>query len=832
MCQAITIAAGDSQSRTLISCQPVDAFLNDLRYALRQLRKAPLFSSVAILTLAIGIGATTAIFSTVNATLLRPLPFPNADQLVDVHTRLIDGRVTTGMLSSVEIGALHDSRSVVTGVAGLTNQPFEATFMRSDGTPVDVLLSGVTEGFFEVLGQPPTLGRSFTHEEHLVGGRDAPFSVIVSDQAWSHLFDRDPRIVGTTIRIAELQATVTIAGVAPAALDLPKGTDLWFNLRTDPQGVAHNFATIARMRPGVAVEQLRATAAVAMAGLARTIPSDVGREYVIRSLLSSLVGDLGPTLLIVMGATALLLVLACVNVTNLLLARGMTRTREVTVRAALGAGRGRVMRQLLTESMVLATAGALAGLLVAYIAVRLLLVLGASKLPRLEHVPFDVRVLAFALAVLLFTGLTMGMAPAWRLASADIRTLLNESGRNTTASRATSRIMSAMIVLEIALAIALVAGAGWLVQSFTRLRSVDPGFETRGRLIVDVRTSRSFAQPDAALAWSSEMLNRVRAASGTAQVGAASTLPLRADRDGAQNIELLGDAPDPRQVRGAHSRFASAGFFEAMGIKLIGGRTFTVDDRRGTQPVAVVNRAFVRRYFPSSDPLVGSFAYGYPTVDRKTMTRVVGVVQDARYKSLAEEAEPTFYLSQDQAPFPFLRTSVVVAAREGRAEASVSNIRTELKRFDPQIVVNFTTGEAIVADTLSRQQLGVTLMLIFGATALALAAIGIYGVIADGVAQRRGEIATRIALGASGRDVFWLIMSDGQRLALAGLVLGLAVAYAGGRIVASSVFEMQAADPEILVTAAAIAAAITVAATMIPALKASRIDPVRSLRSE
>jgi hypothetical protein len=315
-------------------------------------------------------------------------------------------------------------------------------------------------------------------------------------------------------------------------------------------------------------------------------------------------------------------------------------------------------------------------------------------------------------------------------------------------------------------------------------------------------------------------------------VGAASTLPLRPDRDGALNIELRDEPPDPRRVRGAHSRFVSAGFFEAIGIKVVAGRSFTADDRRGTQPVTVVNRAFVRRYFPASDPLVGSFAYGYPTVDRKTMTQIVGVVQDARYTSLAEEAEPTFYLSQDQAPFPFLRTSAVVAARGGHPETIVSSIRAELTRFDPQIVANFTTGDAIVAETLIRQQLGVTLMLIFGATALALAAIGIYGVITDSVAQRSSEIATRIALGASGRQVFWLVMSNGLRLALAGLVLGLAAAYAGGRVVASSVFEMRAGDPGILITAAAIAAAIAVAATMMPALKASRVDPVRTLRSD
>jgi putative ABC transport system permease protein len=812
----------------------VTTLIADLHYALRQLRKTPMFSSTAITTLAIGIGATTAIFSTVNATLLRPLPFAQPGALVDVHTRLLDGRVTTGLLSVVEIDAIRALPSVAAAVGAFSSQTFDATYQRDDGTPIEVLMTGVSRGFFDVLGLPPVRGRAFSAEEHTPAGRDAPLALVVSDRAWTNLFGRDPTVLGRAIRIAELRSTVTIVGVAPPALDLPHGTDFWLNLRTDPGGVAHNFRTIVRMPPGVTVEQLRGAAAVAMAGLARTVPSDVGREYVMQPLLSSLVGDLGPTLIIVFGATGLLLVLACVNVTNLLLARGLARTREITVRAALGASRGRVVRQLLTESLLMSTAGAIAGLLLAFVSVRLMLALGASKLPRLESVPFDGSVLLFTLVVLLLTGVTMGLAPAWRLAHTDLRTLLNEGGRNTTASRGASRIRSAMIVLEIALAIALVAGAGWLIQSFTRLRTVDPGFDARGRLMLDIRTTRRFEQPDAALGWSAAMLERVRAASGS-PAGAASTLPLRPDRDGALNIELSTEPPDPNQVRGAHSRFASVSYFEAMGIKLAAGRTFTPDDRRGGQPVAIVNRAFARRYFPTADPLAGSFAYGYPTVDRKTMTRIIGVVEDARYKSLAEAAEPEFYLCQEQAGFPFLRNSVVVAPRRDRAtttDAVVSNIRADLKRFDPDIVVNFTTAEAVVSETLSRQQLGVTLMMIFGATALALAAVGIYGVIADAAAQRRGEIATRIALGASTRQVFWLIMIDGHRLALIGAVFGLAGAYAGGRVAASSVYEMRANDPAILATAAALVIVITLAATMIPALRATRVDPMRALRSD
>jgi putative ABC transport system permease protein len=473
-----------------------------------------------------------------------------------------------------------------------------------------------------------------------------------------------------------------------------------------------------------------------------------------------------------------------------------------------------------------------AGCLFAWAAVRVLLLLGASTLPRLESVPFDGRVLLFAVAVFVVSGLAMGAAPAWRLAGTDIRTLLNESGRNATPSGATSRIMSSLIVAEVALAIALVTGAGWLVQSFARVRAIDPGFSTRDRLVMDVRPTRRFKEFAEGLAWSDEMLSRVRAAAGGAIVGSAASFPFQADRDGTLNIELQSEPPNPNRVSGGHIRVVAPGFFEAMGIRVLAGRTFTADDRQSTQRVVIVNRAFVRRFLANRDPLTDSLAYGYPTVDRSTMSRIVGVVEDVRYKSLAEDAEPTYYLPQAQLNFPLLRQSVVIAARGGAPDVLISNIRAELQRFDPQMMVAFTTAPEIVAATLARQELGMALMLIFGATALALAAIGIYGMIAYAAAQRRGELATRIALGASGRHVFWLVTSAGQRLVGAGLLVGVAVAYAVGRVVAGSVFEMRALDPLVLVSASGMVAAVAAVATMVPAIRASRLNPVRALRSE
>jgi predicted permease len=527
-----------------------------------------------------------------------------------------------------------------------------------------------------------------------------------------------------------------------------------------------------------------------------------------------------------------LLALACVNVTNLLLARGVGRTREMALRAALGAGQGRIIRQLLTESMVLAAAGAILGFALAAVAVRVLLALGGAALPRLDTVPIDTRVLLFGLGVLTVSGLIMGIMPAWRLSRADVRTLLNETTRSASSGVATSRVMSGLIVAEIALAIALVAGAAWLVQSFARLRAVDPGFVADGRLVVDVRATRSFSDPKAGFAYADDLFGRIRAAVPNATIGASGTVPLRGDPVNALLVELQGEVVDPDKIRGAQVRFVTPGYFEALGVKLIAGRMFTDDDRQTTERVALVNRAFARQFYPDRDPLTGAFFYGYPQVDRKNVTRIVGVIDDVRFKSLALPDESTYYLPVAQGGFPLIRATIVIAEPGRRADALIDPLRDALTRFDPQLVVKFTTQEAIVAKTTERQELGMTLMLVFGAMALTLAGIGIYGVIAYAVEQRRTELATRIALGAPSGQVFRMLLNTGRRLAIAGLLLGLAAAYAGGRVVASYLYEMRAADPLVLIGAGAVVAAVTMAATMIPALRASRVDPVLALRSD
>jgi predicted permease len=806
---------------------------HDLRSTMRSLRHAPGFAAVAILTLAIGVAATTALFRTVNATLLRPLPYPHAEQLIDVRSRLSNGQLTTGLLSPLNLGLFKDPQLPIEGAAGLSASPQELTLVGNDGAPANLLVTGVTDGFFEVLGLPLAIGPGFTQEDHAFVGPDAQVVGILSHRIWTTMFGGRPDVVGTILRVVQIPTGIRIAGVAPTETDLPHGTDVWLAARTNPRDFGHGLDVVLRTRAGTPIDTLRQRADVLLSEQAKTSPTDVNRLFVMTPLTTAIVGDLGPMLLIVLGAAALLLLLACVNVMNLLLARGAVRTRELAIRSALGAGRGQLVWQMLAESIVLATLGTLVGLALADVAVRLLLAFGASTLPRLDTVPFDARVGLFAIGVLVFSALVMGLAPAWRLATVDVRTLMNESGRSASPGRATSRSMSALIVAEVALALVLTAGAGWLMQSFATISNVNPGFDPDNRLVMSVRPGRTFdfRKPDEVSAWSDEVLRRVREAPGVASSGAAATFPLQPNRDGTVIVGVQGDTWDPAHPNNAHVRNVSVGFFETMGVKLVAGRLFNDGDRRDARPVALVNQTFARLFLGGKDPLSRSFAYGLPAPDPKTMRDIVGVVSDMPYDSLALPPAPAFYVVQAQL-FPLLRPTIAISPRAGEARALEPALRATLRAYDPLIMLTFKTAPEIVSSTLDRQRLGMTLMLIFGALALLLAAIGIYGVIDYASAQRRQEFATRLALGASAGRVFGLVMRSGQRLAIAGIVIGVAGAYAGGRLVASRVYAMRASDPIVLIAAAVIVAAVALVATVVPALRASHTDPVRALRAD
>jgi predicted permease len=814
----------------------VATLLQDLRFALRSLRRAPAFPLAAIATLALGIGATTAIFSTLNAVLLKPLPYPDAQDLYNIRTTLVDGRVTTGLLSNGELSRLNAPGLAIVRAAGL--QPNDLTLLRQDGTPQHVRVYGVSEGFFELFGLPMTLG-GFTHD-HFVPpaplppgappGPGVPPLVVISHRVWRDLYSSDPSIVGQPIRFAEV--ATTIAGVAPKDFDTPHGGDFWFAQRLAPDDINHFFDGFMRLQPGATIERANAEMASVMSGLARDFPaSDANRAYVTKPLVASVVGDLGPILLIVMSATGLLLLLACVNVTNLLLARGAARAREMAVRVSLGASRTRIVRQLLTESALLSGAGAVIGVGLAYAGVRALLALGASKLPRLDAVTFDGRVLIFALAALVISGLLVGFAPALRLASTDVRTLMGESSRSASGGRVTGRWLSAMTVMEIALAIVLVAGAGWLVRGFAGLRTTDLGFVAERRLIFDVSfLGARYPNGDTVRASSQQLVDRLAALPGVTAVGATSNFPLKNAPEGSLIAALHGEPLDPARPIGTRQRFVSTGYFTATGTRILKGRNFGPDDRPNTTPVAIINQAFVKRYLAGREPIGLRFAAGYPAPDPRNEVLVVGVVEDVRQKSVSDEAEPAFYAPLSQVPFR--RQTVVIATSASDSSTLTAVLRDEVQRFDPQIAVEIEPVAALVAATIQRQQLGMTLMLIFGTVAVLLAAVGIYGVVAYAVSQRRNEMATRLALGATPASVFWLVMKQGSMLALAGTVLGLTIAAASGRIVSSRVYAIRAADPAVLGGAVVLVLCITALATMIPAWRASRLKPSGVLHAE
>jgi predicted permease len=803
----------------------MSTFLQDLRFAWHTLRRTPAFPLAAILTLAIGIGATTAIFSTVNAVLLKPLPYPGARDLYSLRTTVTDGRVTSGLLSPVEVIRLNDPSLSIVHVAGL--QPIDATLLRNDGTPLKTVAYAVSEGFFDLFGLPMTLG-GFPKQPP---APNTPPTVVISYRMWQDLYGGDPAVAGKPIRFAEIQTTVT--GVAPRNFDTPHGANFWIQTPLDPQGVNHNYEGFMRVKPGVRIERIRSELDGAMAGIFRDLPEDArARVYIVRPLVESVVGELGPILVVVLSATGVLLLLACVNVTNLLLARGAARAREIAVRVAIGAGRGRIVRQLLTESLVLAGAGALVGVFAAYAFVRLLLRMGASRLPRLDSLSFDGPVLMFALVTLVVSGVLVGFAPALRLAATDVNTLMNEGARSSSGGRGTARWLRALTVAEIALAVALVGGAGWLVRSFKNLSTTDPGFSSSGRLMFSISLQGpNFRDQAAVYAGFSQLLERIRSLSGIVSAASTFNFPLSGDKASQNNlrVHLQGDPMDTAHLYGAGQRPVSPRFFATMGIKQLAGRDFDDHDRQSTTPVAIVNRTFVNRYLSGRDPLATQFNAGYPVIDPRLWT-IIGVVEDVRQQSLSEAPEPAYYTANGQG-MP-RRQTVIVHAAGGDSASLRSAIRDEVRKLDPQVPVDFERVSDSVNSTLNRQQLGMTLMLVFAAAAITLAAVGIYGVIAYGAAQRRKDVAIRLALGATQRNVFCLVLKQGGALSLAGAAIGLALAYFSGRIVSSSLYQVRASDPMILGVATLVVVSIALLATVIPAYRCARLDPGRVLRPE
>jgi len=796
--------------------------LQDVRYALRSLRRHPVFALTAILTLALGIGANTAIFTAVNGVLLRPLRYPEADRLLTVwgHHPSI-GRETASLPDFLD---WRKARSF-SGMAAWANTLFTVT-----GTGEPQVVSGalVTSNYFRVLGAPIPTGRDFRDEEE----RGAARVVVLSQGYWQRAYGGRVDVVGRQITLSGIP--YTIVGVGARGLTLPDEVDIWAPLQTDTTlGRRNDFLqVIGRLAPGVAPETARQELATIARRLEAEYPgSNAGWGVELIGLQERIVGEIRPALLVFMGAVGLVLLIACANVANLMLARVATREREVTIRAALGASRRRLVRQLLTESVLVALAGGVLGLGLAVWGVGALRALDPGTLPRLEEVRVDAGALAFALVLSVSTGLLFGVVPAIRVLGFDLRGGLAEGGRALSGARSGARTRTALVLAEVALASVLLVGAALLLRSFVGLQRIDPGFSPRGILTARVTLPRSrYDDPSRQVAFAQTLLERARELPGVASAALTTDAPVD---DGLPYwaISLAGvEQPPPEVVQDAVVYRVSPEYFRTFELPLVRGRVFDAGDRGESTPVAIVSQALARRYWPGRDPLGSRITFGDPADSTTTWMTVVGIVGDVRQEGAVSPAYPQIYVPLAQ----ISSRSIVVALRTTRDPLALApSLRQALAAVDPNLALSkITTMEQRVASTLARPRVNALLLAAFAATALVLAALGIYGVIAYSVVQRTRELGIRVALGARAEDVLGMVMREGLTPVLIGLAIGLAAAATGSRVLRSLLYGVAPTDLGTYAAVAVFLAAVAGAASYVPARRAARSDPMTALSEE
>jgi predicted permease len=812
----------------------MDALLHDLRYALRSFRKSPGFTLVAICTLALGIGATTAIFSVVNGVLLRPLPYANPTSLVMLWNRWQGWPAT--WLSQPEYWDFSEQTHSFDGIAAFTNGTENLT---GDGNPERVRAGLVTANAFPLLGVQPALGRVFVAEEDRPGSGVA----VISDGLWRRRFGADPAIVGRSILLND--SSVTVLGVMPPGFQLPldftgQPMDLWrpLALNRDSAAVAgrgnHGLNAFARLKPGVTVAAANADVGVIATRMTELYPQEepTGFGSFIVSVSQQVMGDVRPALLLLLGATGFVLLVACANVANLLLARSEVRQREVAVRTALGAGRGRLVRQMLTESVVLALAGGALGLLLADWGLHALLASAPTGIPRLGEVGMDGRVLAFALIASIGTGILFGLAPALHLAVRDLHLVLKSSGRGSTAGGARRRVRHALVVSEIAVAFVLVIGGALLIQSFVRLRAVDAGFNPANVLTMQISLSPSrYVSSDRVHAFYRTLIDRTRALPGVQSAGAIRALPM----DGVigdWGFTVEGSPLSPGTHMAGDWQVVSPGYFRTMQVPLEHGRLFTDADGADAPGAILMNEALARRAFPDGDAIGRRVRMG----GERDWRTVVGIVGNVRQRGLDADIRPELYLPHAQFPKgerSALRDMYLVIRTAHDPAAITSAVRREVHALDPTVpIASVRTMDTVVGSWAAERRLSMSVLTILAAVALALAAVGTYGVMSYAVAQRTQEIGLRVALGAQPGDVVRLVVRQGAGLALAGVGIGLVAAFALTRFMHNMLYQVGATDPATFAGIAVLLAGTALVATYIPARRATRVNPVIAMRAD
>jgi predicted permease len=808
-----------------------DELKEDLAFAWRQLVKHPGFTGVAVGTLALGMGATAAIFSALYAVVLSPLPYARPDEIVDVATTWRDrpGNVSAGNYLYIR----EHSRSF----RALSAMQFSSLNLDEGDNPERVVGGRATFDHFDVFGVPPLLGRVFTEDEDQPGRNQV---VVLSHRLWKRRFGADPSMVGRQVRLGGVPHEVI--GVMPASFDLTADSEeLWVPMAFTPERRQmydeHMYRVSGRLREGVTLAQAGADMGRVAQALVRDHPKDnVERSAIVRSFAGTVVGVYRERLWLLLGAVGLVLLIACANVASLLLARGAARGRELAVRTALGAGRSRLVRQMLTESLLLAGLGALAGLAVGWAAVALILKGSPPGVPRLEQVTVGGPVLAFTASLALFTSLVFGLVPALRASRQDVRGDLGAGGRGGVLGGARDRLRRSLVAAEVALCLVLLAAAGLLIRSALKLQDVDPGFDPTGVLSARItlppsaypgheRPARAFER----------MAERLRQAPGVASAAASSLVPMGGGGGGSNGLIPEGR---PLELKGAidATRYAvTPDYFQTMRIPLRRGRAFTAEDRRGAPRVMIVNETLARTAWPGQDPLGKRIVCCEGTPDNPGWKTVVGVAADVRTRGLGVEVRPEFYLPLDQIPpeaWDWMQRSMTLIARtpDVAPESLTPALRHAVREVDPTVpVFNVATMSSRIHGSTAQARFNTQLLTALGAVGLALAAVGIYGVIAYFVAQRTREIGVRMALGARGRDVVALVLRQALATVAVGIAIGIPAAVLAGRALGTMLFDVGSADPLTLTSVVAVLLVVAFVASGLPARRAVQVQPTEAL---
>jgi putative ABC transport system permease protein len=803
--------------------------LHDLRYAARLQRKNPGFTIIAIIALALGIGANTAIFSVVNTVLLRPLPYKDPERLVMVWEDATKSGYPRDTPAAANFVDWRDQSQNFEGMAAIADESFNLT---GSGDPERLEGRRVSANMFPLLGVDPQIGRVFTAAEDQPGAQRV---VVLSYALWQRRFGGDPGIIGQSLTLNG--ESHVVVGVMPARFQFPSSDDqAWVPIALTQQEAGnrnrHYLEVVGRLRPGVSLAQAQSEMSTIAARLQQQYPqSNAELGAVVQPLQEHLVGDIKPALLVLLGAVGLVLLIACANVANLLLARAAVRQKEIAVRVALGAKRSRLIRQFLTESVLLSTLGGVVGLAIAYGGLILLKAFIPENISQAREISIDLKVLAFTFLVSVATGLIFGLAPAIQAARFNQIDTLKEGGRDAATGGSGKRLRGLLVTAEVAISLVLLIGAGLLINSFLRLRNVDPGFRTDNLLTMKiVLPEPKYEEMERRSAFYTELVNRVQSLAGVRSAAVTSNLPLYRQGNSI-SIGIEGQpAPPPGQERIIVTRIISPRYFDTMSIPVLQGRGLTEQDTETTPNVVVISETMARRYWPGEDAVGKRIAVGRIRKPADWI-QVVGVAKDVRQFELNAEPKPQMYLTYRQAGFFDSRDLVVKTDVDPASMAAT--VRKAVWEIDKdQPVSNIQTMDQILADSIARQRFSMLVLAIFAAVALVLAGVGIYGVMSYSVAQRTHEIGIRMALGAQTGAVLKLAVGYGMKLVIAGIAIGLVAAFALTRVMSTLLFGVTATDPTTFTLISLLLIAVAVVASYVPARRATRVNPIIALRYE